>query len=312
MGGQTVSRYEVKYASSARDVLDNLETAGKSWENGSPFILAPGSETTFTMDFAQEKQLWDRPLYFLVKAFGHASSLQSGTVSNWVRVFVPSPPPPPTAPPTFAANDQSSWPFQGSSGADRGNPSVSNASSGFSLEIILPVVIGFILLSILLILYCYFCIVKRRKHAHNKKPSKNDKLNSTITIIPSSPVNQPSPTYTSQPSIDTPDHHTIGVPINNYGYEDDTKKRYSLVHQQEQQLIEELKQQHSQREMVPNNNYAGLSVISSSTLQRGHTLSPYNSWSASQLLHEHERRHSPMQDEQMIINGMQVCSVITF
>lgn len=80
----------------------------------------------------------------------------------------------------------------------------------------------------------------------------------------------------------------IGVPA--YPYDDEPKKRYSLIqHPTEQQLIEELKHQQQQQQQY------GVSIISS----EGRTLSPYESWSASQLLHEHEiRRHSP-QDEQM-------------
>lgn len=78
----------------------------------------------------------------------------------------------------------------------------------------------------------------------------------------------------------------IGVPA--YTYDDEPKKRYSLIQHpgdQQQQLIEELKQQQQY----------GVAIISND----GRTLSPYESWSASQLLHEHEvRRHSP-HDESM-------------
>lgn len=302
MNGQMVTRYEIKYAHTVQDIVNHFEQNAIPWEVGSPYLLPPGSETTFTLNFSQDKTLLDKPLYFAIKAYGNEHNLSSGTLSNWVRVYVSSPPPPPTVPPTHASNDQSSWPFATAGGADHANPSVAKHVA-FGLELILPVAIGFLLLVVLLVLYCYFCVVRRKKHdTHKKSPShKNDKLNSTITIVPSSPVhNVPSPAYTVH---DAPDPHTVGVPINNYAYEEETKKRFSLVHQQEQQLIEELKQQQQHMQQQPNNNYAtsGLSVISTGgTLQRnGHTLSPYNSWSASQLLHEHERRHSPMQDEQM-------------
>lgn len=307
MGGQMVSRYEIKYSTSINDILDKLETAAALWEQETPFILAPGSETTLSMNFTQMRALRDKPLYFVIKAYANSRDSKSGTVSNWVRVVVPSPPPPPTVPPTYASNDQSSWPFQGSGGGnDQVNASIASGS-GFALEIILPVVIGFVLLVILLVLYCYFCVLKKRKSKKHKKGSKsdnNDKLTSAVTVVPASPLNTPS--YNNYAShIDSPDHHTVGVPISNYGYEDETKKRYSLVHQQEQQLIEELKQQQMQNK-VSGNNYSGLSVISNPSMRNGHTLSPYNSWSASQLLHEHERRHSPLQEEQMMVNPSQM------
>lgn len=307
MGGQIVARYEIKYAFSVQDIADRFDSAAIIWDNGTPLPLSPGSETTFTLDLSQDKSLLDRPLYYAIRAFSQTNGLNMGTISNWVRVFMPSPPPPPTAPPTYTSNEHPSWPFPaGPSTIDAPNPSISRNGS-YGLELILPVAFGFILLVVLLVVYCYFCVVKRRSHEdHKKSPKtsnglKNDRLNSTISVVPNSPSNQ-SQTYTSV--VDAPDPHAVGVPINNYGYEDETKKRFSLVQQQEHQLIEELKQQQQMQQRdhmsAPNNNYSGLSVISNTTLQRsGHTLSPYNSWSASQLLHEHERRHSPLQDEQM-------------
>lgn len=312
MGGNSVARYEVRYAKSVHDIADNLEISSMSWDAAPPFPLALGSETTYTLDLSQHKELLDTVLYFAVRAFA-SSDGQAATVSNWVRVFVPSPPPPPTIPPTFSSNDQTSWPYQVNTvGVDRISPSIAK-SLNLGLEIILPVVIGFILLVILLILYCYFCVIKRRTRHSGKSAEKhnniNDKLTSTITIIPGSPSNSvlQTPTqqgYTNQ--LDVPDHHTVGVPVNYDGYDDEPKKRYSLVHQQEQQLIEELKQQqqhqqilhqHQQQQQQQQSNYGGVSVISAGTLQRTtHPLSPYNSWSASQLLHEHERRHSPLEN----------------
>ncbi|XP_017782720.1 PREDICTED: calcium-activated chloride channel regulator 4-like [Nicrophorus vespilloides] len=303
MGGHNVARYEVKYAYSLKDIVDGFDTAAIVWEkNRQPLsILPPGSDTPFTIDMSNENELLDKPLYFAVRAYAHADS-KPGAISNWVRVLVPSPPPPPTVPTSFTTNE-SSWPFQVNTGiSENTGPSISKSMS-FGIEIILPIVIGIIFLIIILILYCYFCVVKR-KERNDHKSQKTDKLNSTITIVPSSPANMPinnQETYAD----DYPDHHAVGIPVNNYAYEDEPKKRYSLVQQQEQQLIEELKQQQIQRDQMNGtpNNYGALSVISSNTLQRGHTLSPYNSWSATQLLHEHERRQSPMehmllQDEQ--------------
>lgn len=299
MGGDTVSRYEIRYATSVLDIMDKFETTALVWENGQPFPLAPGSETTFTLDMNQNKDLLDKILYFAIKAYSKSTLDFSGPISNWVRVLVPSPPPPPTVPPTYASNEQSYWPPSNTNsvGVDPVSPSYAKTVS-VSLELVLPVVIGIILLIILLILYCYFCVVKRRVRDTNKNSKANaikkDNLNSTITIVPSSPQNSPQNHSQTYVSAEVPDPHQVGVPVNNYGYEDDTKKRYSLVNQQEQQLIEELKQQqqlHQQRD-----NYGGVSVISNNTINRNQpVLSPYNSWSASQLLHEHERRHSPME-----------------
>ncbi|CAH0563965.1 unnamed protein product [Brassicogethes aeneus] len=304
MAGNTVSRYEVKYAQSVLDVTENFETNAMAWERSQPLPLTAGSETVFTLDMSQNKEMLDKPVYFAIKAYQKGDL--AGPISNWVRVLVPSPPPPPTVAPTYSSNDQSFWPNNVPSvGVDQAGPSIAKTMN-IGLELILPVSIGFILLVVLLVVYCYFCVVKRRDRGSHKasKDMKNNKLNSNITIVPSSPQNSANmaPSYT--PANDIPDPHQVGVPVNNYAYEDETKKRYSLVNQQEQQLIEELKQQ--QREMP--HNYGGVSVISNRNPQP--TLSPFNSWSASQLLHEHERRNSPlenmMNDEQMMMNGSQV------
>ncbi|RZC37039.1 DUF1973, CLCA N, Activator LAG-3 and/or VWA 2 domain containing protein, partial [Asbolus verrucosus] len=304
MGGHPVSRYEIRYANSVQAITDGFETSATPWDNTQLYPLAPGSDTTFTLDMSQNKELLDKPLYFAIKAFSKFSPDVGGPISNWIRVLVSSPPPPPTVPPTYSANEQAFWPNNVNSvGVDPVSPSISKTMD-VGLTLILPITIGLLVLLIILIIYCYCCVIKRRDHrdSHKKSssPIKNDKLSSTITIVPSTPQNVPQ--NQNNYTTDLPDPHQIGVPVK-YEYEEDTKKRYSLVNQQEQQLIEELKQQqmahHQQRELggTPNNAYSGLSVISNSTLNRnGHTLSPYNSWSASQLLHEHERRHSPLEN----------------
>ncbi|KAK9888167.1 hypothetical protein WA026_000436 [Henosepilachna vigintioctopunctata] len=306
MGGNSVSRYEIKYSYSVKDIIDNFEINGIRWDGGQPpFPLTPGSETSYNLDFSQTKELMDKPMYFAIKAYSKMSSDVPGTISNWVRVLVPAPPLPPTVAPP-AVQSELDWTNINSVGIDPISPSITKTMS-FGLELILPIAIGFIILVVLLILYCYFCVVKRRERQIVKKsPSKsikNDKINGNITIIPGSPMNNPSQTYNS----DIQDHHNVGLPVSNFAYEDETKKRYSLVNQQEQQLIEELKQQ---QQSINRDPTYGVSVISN---RNGHTLSPFNSWTASQLLHEHERRHSPlenMSDEQLnheiMMNGSQI------
>ncbi|CAG9863807.1 unnamed protein product [Phyllotreta striolata] len=295
MGGDSVSHYEIRYADSVFDILDNFETKARLWDYGQPFPLSPGSETSFTLDFNQKKELLDHTLYFAIKSYSKNTNSISGPISNWVRVLVNSPPPPPTVPPTYSSNDQSYWPNHGNSFDNEvAGPSISKSMPLSSNVIIAIGVVGTIIVLLIILSILYF--VCKRKHVDNAKSLKDnaikkDNLSTTVTIVPSSPQhnnsNNSTQTYVGQ---DMPDPHQIGVPINNYGYEDDTKKRYSLVHQQEQQLIEELKHHHQQRD-----NYEGVSVISNHSINRNQVLSPYNSWTASQLLHEHERRRSPME-----------------
>ncbi|KAK9738117.1 hypothetical protein QE152_g10119 [Popillia japonica] len=299
MGGHKVTRYEVKYAATIADITEHFETNAKLWEGHKPLPLAVGSETSFPIDMSEFLGV---PLYFAVRAFSQVPGIS--TISNYVRLYVPLPPPPSTVTPVFRHNFPS-----GSSGinevyaSDEVIPS-KNDSSNVGVEIILPILAGCLLLVVLLVLYFCFCVRKRGRDSHKEsnktKTIENDKMNS-ITIVPNTPINNPQPTQQCYSNQLSENDHTIGVPVTNMGYDDEPKKRYSLVHQQEQQLIEELKQQqiaHQQRndQMNQSNNYGVLSVISNGTIQRGQpTLSPYNSWSASQLLHEHERRQSPME-----------------
>lgn len=298
MGGDSVSHYEIRYAASVLDILDRYETAATLWDQGQPLPLSAGSETTFTLDFNNKKDLLDQTLYFAVKSYSKTTNDISGPISNWARVFVPSPPPPPTVPPSHSPNEHSIWP-NNAPDVETAGPSITNVSVG--LDIILPVVIGLIILVVLLFLYCYFCVVKRRNR-DNQKTIKKDNLNSNITIIPSSPQNNSNNSTQTYIGNDIPDPHQVGVPVSNYGYEDDTKKRYSLVNQQEHQLIEELKQHQQQHDM----NYEGVSIISNNTINRNQILSPFNSWSASQLLHEHERRRSPMENQEQMMQHQEM------
>nr|CAH7754038.1 unnamed protein product [Callosobruchus chinensis] len=155
-----------------------------------------------------------------------------------------------------------------------------------------------------------FCVVKRKTRDNHKGSSKanavkKDNLSSTVTIVPSSPQNSPQhlgQTYVVLTSL---------IPIK-WEYQSATtgmkmKQKALLISQSTGATAhEELKQQqqmHQQRD-----NCGGVSVISNNTINRNQPiLSPYNSWSASQLLHEHERRHSPMdgnmmEQEQMMVH----------
>ncbi|KAG5876552.1 hypothetical protein JTB14_021458 [Gonioctena quinquepunctata] len=314
IGGNEVSKYEIRYSHSVLDILERFETNSVIWDDGKPSPLAPGSETTFTLDLKQRKDLLDQSLYFAIKAYSKTNTNSSVPISNWVRIFVQSPLLPSTVLPTHSSKEQQFWP----SNKDEKDPVSTSIAKTMSvgLELILPIVIGLILLVLLLILYCYFCIIKRRggrsgKHSDKNNALKKDNLNSTITIVPSTPQNVSQNLSQSYIAGDS-DPHQVGVPVNNYGYEDDSKKRYSLVNKQEHQLIEELKQQQHQQLHQQYDNYGEVSVISNNTINRNQPiLSPFNSWSASQLLHEHERRHSPMgsnsiEQEQMMLPHQEI------
>ncbi|GAB0087730.1 calcium-activated chloride channel regulator 1 [Sergentomyia squamirostris] len=326
LGGLNVARYEVKYTTSIEDIVNNYETAAIMWTHDQPFAFSIGDETSFILNMTAEPELIGQPLYFAIRGYAQLSKdAQASQVSNYARVFVSRPTLPPTAPPNYATDGiYSSWPFgNDSDNKDNFIPRIAQ-SINIGLELIIPIIGGVILLIVLILIYCYCSVAKRRSAGSDKKKTlkqlKND--STLVNVIVPSPVHQNhqnnihtekslenSNMQNYEALHDIQDLHTVGVPI--YSLDDDlrAKNRYSLVHHQEQQLIEELKQSHHMQRDIPatiSNTYvpSGLSIISASnTLGRnGRTLSPYESWTASQLLGEHERRHSPT-DELLMTNG---------
>ncbi|GLG98032.1 Uncharacterized protein GBIM_04671 [Gryllus bimaculatus] len=340
MGGVNVQRYELRYAYSAADIIDRFETMGRIWEYGSPFSLAAGSDTMFNLEFTKNPSLLDQPLYFRLRAFADKNDDASGgPISNWVRVLVPSPPPPPP-PPSTSPNytpDLSSWSYDGDDDAAV-VPRIAQGSP-FTLELILPIVGGIALLAVCIAVYCYVCVLRRRHGNSDKKSNSKDKhaangkqqvtpSGTAVTIMPSAIPNSNSNTSLSQQPAETT---TVNMSPQ-FEHDQDEKKRFSvaqlqqeeqLLQQQHEQMIQQQQQQQQQQtpqqqpqpqiDMSPNivalpspNNISTISSGGSNTLVRGRTLSPYQSWTASQLLHEHERRHSPyggMADEGIVAGG---------
>lgn len=304
MGGRFVARYEIKYGTSIADVVDRFDTATKIWDDEPPYPLSPGSETTFSLNFANKNLLYDRPLYFAIRAFTHLTKeARPSKVSNWVRVFVPSPPPPPppqvqTIPTIYSSNEYSSWPY-----AEDNYIGVNAISSRtpndfvLNLQAILSIIGGIFFLIFSIAMYSYFCVFKKRHESEQNKSPIGDK-HTNISIVSNNaqlPNSQNNLVPTSQHLLYSNqykmDPHSVGVPM----YDEDSKQRYSLVNQQEQQLIEELKQQ----QLFSSRDQQFLKQLQPSN---GRILSPYESWTASQLLHEHERRQSPHQPQDCLTN----------
>ncbi|XP_047110046.1 calcium-activated chloride channel regulator 1-like [Schistocerca piceifrons] len=316
VGSTPVSHYEIRYAHSLSDIIEHYDSVGQIWNYGTPFPLTPGSETTFTLDFTRNPSLLDLPLYIRMRAFAESiDGPASGPISNWVYVMVPSPPPPPPPPTTLPTStfDISSWPNENTDAASV-LPGIAQAEN-FGLELILPIVGGLALLTICLIVYCYICILRRRHGNSDKKQKGKDKHTSNgkqqvtspstpVTIMPSSPGNISN--GNSNNSI-APPPQPDSMPPQYEATISEEKKRFSVSQlQQEEQMLQQQHEQllQQQRDMTPHvvalpstNSVSGISTISnggSNTITRGgRTLSPYQSWTASQLLHEHERRHSP-------------------
>lgn len=290
MGGTPVARYELKYANDIGDILDNFDSA-YPWSHGTPFPLAPGSETSFTLDLTRNPSLLGQTFYFAVRAYKDLSTdAVPGPISNWVRVMVPSPPPPPPPPPSTypSSSSDSNWPQPDESVI----PKIADTIE-FNLELILPVIIGVVVLALCLTIYCYFCVIRRKRPEKVQSPSstKHPEKPVNVSIVPTTPtsngtVSASSPVHSTTVRSEV-DSRTLPPQFEPCLIDpEDPKKRYSVAQYNDSHM--------SPREVTIPNSNGHLSVISANgTLVRGRTLSPYQSWTASQLLHEHERRHSP-------------------
>ncbi|XP_063226758.1 calcium-activated chloride channel regulator 4-like [Bacillus rossius redtenbacheri] len=306
MGGHSVTRYEVKYAHSVVDIVDRFDSAAETWDYGSPFPLPPGSETAFTLDFTRNPSLLDIPLFASVRGFADGvHDYPGGPPSNWVRVLVPSPPPPPPPPSTAPTTtyDHSSWLHEGAQ--DEAVVPRIDRGMDFGVVTIVVTAASVMLILVLLVTCCCWVLVRRRQRCAGEK-HKSKQLASP-TVVPSSPQRDDS---TGEPSP----QQERAPPPQYEPYIGDEKKRFSLAQMQEEpapqpqlqplppqpQMHEQVLPPQQHRDLSPQvmpHPNGGISTISSNgaggTLPRGRTLSPYQSWTASQLLHEHERRQSP-------------------
>lgn len=141
------------------------------------------------------------------------------------------------------------------------------------------------------------------------KQEKIDNYNSAITnnlimtIANSNGIQQmqsPSPPSSipyqmTQPQTDDPpyiicpreipDPHTIGLPINNSDEDFNKQSQYSVVQDWKNEWIDKYKTHDIQYRPYT------VSANSTYTLRNDRILSPYESWTASQLLQGHEQRH---------------------
>lgn len=299
MGGSSVVRYEVRYANSVEDIVDRFDFA-TPWTYSSPFPLAPGSDSSFTLNMTKNPSLMGQVLYVAIRGYKDSSiDATPGPVSNWVRILIPF------APTTTTQSPYALSPADSSSILDNQSVIPKIAEIEFNMEIILAVAGGICLLALFLAISCYHCLIKRKKITEKKSP-KNGKNEKQINVsvvptsngVPNGSVSISSPILSSTMSNDI---HSQTLPSH---FEpclidsDDSKKRYSIAqytdspyqHQQDIHIGNGLMSQVSN--LSPNGQQYVVSN-GNGTLVRGRTLSPYQSWTASQLLLEHERRHSP-------------------
>lgn len=327
---EKITRYKLKFASRVQDVVDNFDTVADEWIHDTNSLLpiySVGDESFFTVNLGEEPNMIGQVYYFALQAI--LGDEKSSFVSNYVSVYVPKVHS--SVRPSYNPNE-----FDSHNGFEYDNDSIQDndviAGIGqhfdnyLRWEILVYIVIGCIVLFAVLIVYCLFCLARRRRKSVATKDMKGmiKKEAPINVIVPAetgneyhSPQHQLASIMTSTPNgvtnsnylLDTVDHQTIGLPIYNTPDEDFQKAAAHYPDHHEKQLIEELKQQQQfQHHQIINDMMlidssptgCNLSIISSSnnTLTRnGRILSPYESWTASQLLHEHERRHSPLEGD---------------
>lgn len=330
MGGLNVARYEVRYAFNVQDIVDSFETS-LPWEHDTPIAFSIGDHTAFSMNISADPSLIGKTIFIAVRPYARITNdARAGPVSNYVRVHVKAPPPPPI-PATNAPNTQHS-PYDGFGNGDIVNGSAYYGGDVEWFVIAIIIVIAAIVL-VCFFAFCYICIVKRRNRGNEKsskssicdsdKFSKHTKLdkvsaNASNSLIPSlnngNSIHQiPSPSppkqdyvYQGQSQFDQsayiicpteiPDPHTVGLPL--YQSDDDINKQqqYSMVQDLENDLFEKYKQENQMiyRSYGTTNGNSNTNTLTQNGQQP--ILSPYQSWTASQLLHEHERRHSSLDD----------------
>jgi len=151
-------------------------------------------------------------------------------------------------------------------------------------------------------------VCRRRKFKSSKKKSIKSptKQQTSISVITPQPASNYNFTKTPNEYVDPmngsmfqdtiPNHHTVGLPI-----DDDMMKPEYLDH--DNILFEEMKQQRQYQQAVYDHG-DHMMIPADGTLTRdGRYLSPFESWTASQLLFAHERRQSPSEDQPMYIDA---------
>ncbi|XP_029714356.1 calcium-activated chloride channel regulator 1 [Aedes albopictus] len=325
MGGRGIARYEIKYATSIRDIVDFYDTAAFLWHHDTPLINPIGEESSFTMNLSHEPHLIGQVLYFSVRA--HALGVMGGSVSNYVRVFVPKPKRATSLSPSTSIGTESYGDVWSSydeirEGHNRRVNIHQRIADTISLEVevLLAIIAGTIFLIIIILICCYYYFLKKRnitQEDDQKRPIKpfptetKTSLGHSVFVTPGNVTSSSSnatsstsasPHYVQQTNVSTnipTIYNSRTLPI-------------------EQKLIDELKQQQQMAETQSYILAQADTMQYNATLTRGfkpgptitdnRTLSPFESWSASQLLQEHEqhqRRRSPSLLDNYLDNDVQ-------
>lgn len=292
MCGLNVARYEVRYAFTVQDIVDSFSTS-LLWKHDSPLAFSIGDHTAFTMNISADPSLIGKTIFIAVRPYARLTNkARAGHVSNYVRVQVPAP----ALPATTNTPNVYQPPYD-----EYDNVNIVNESPYYSLIIII-IIIGTILL-VCFVAFSYFCLIKRRTRESEKKSKNSMNSGNSIHQIPSpSPPKQDymfdHSSYIISPK-EIPDPLTVGLPCHQPIDVMIDQQQYSIVQDRGDDLFERRKQENKMIYRSYGSTDSCVSNSNTNTLSRNEQqkiLSPYQSWTASRLLHEHERRHSSLDD----------------
>lgn len=291
--------YEIRYATHMKDIQDDFETLSNKWTVADTIPHNIGQMTSVTLNLADEPSLINQPFYIAIKSIVEGDA--AGPVSNYVRVFVPKKKPTPSPHYTFdSANgefdmDPSIEPSYDDT--DSGLFQSNTKIAGLNLDVFIAIILCSLAAIIMISIYCWCCIIRTRNFQKAKKTPIKSETKPTPSISVIVPQSQPNQ-YNVEPIMngsmyyaDVPDHHTIGLPI-----DDDMMKPEYLDH--DKMLFEEMKhhRQFQQQSVMMDPYDQDVSIHNGTLTRNGRYLSPFESWTASQLLLEHERinQRSPL------------------
>lgn len=294
--------YEIRYSTQLRDILDNYETLTNKWQNVDTIPHNTGQVTSLTMNLADEPSLIGQTFYIAMKSTVLGET--NGPKSNIIRVFVPKKRA--AQPPKFGLDsnneyDQSNHPDDESPDDEGGISHNLTNVGGLGMNILIPILLSIIAV-IVISICCCICICRSRKQKSLKSKFEKtfNKQEQSISVV--LPQSNTSYNYNKQiePMPDQPDgsmyhadpnHHTVGLPI----YEDSIKAEYF---EHERTLFEDMhSQRRFQQQAAKHDHFEhdGGYVMHNEVMPNDvRYLSPFESWTASHLLHEHERRQSPI------------------
>lgn len=319
MGGLNVARYEVRYSYTLQDIVDHFDTS-VLWMHDSPLAFSIGDHTEFTMNISADPSLIGKSFFIAVRPYARlANDSKPGPVSNYVHVYVQTPLPVTNLTTTSNVHQPPN------------NDGVPHKSSNYSIDL-KSIVIIIIIAVITVILFCcfascYYCLYRRRNKCNEKLEmnaasdvgihSKNivvgnnfipplNNENSIQRISSPSPPKQDD-VYQDHPQFDQmayivctqeiPNPHTVGLPLYHTVNDMNKQQPYAMIHDLENHFYDNYKQENHTICQPPDKTSD--SISDSNALPRNskrQILSPYQSWTASQLLLEHERRENSLDD----------------